>query len=112
MGRTRSQLGISTLFSLEHLWEEFGALDVDDRLTRFETPIVFILGRHDWQVPSVLAARYFERIPAPGKRLVWFEQSAHNPSFEEPELFNRTIVDALKPLTGSEQVSEHASSRR
>jgi hypothetical protein len=48
-------------FSLDHLWEEFRAFDIDERLTRFDVPIVFMLGRHDWQVPAVLAARYFER---------------------------------------------------
>ena len=46
---------------------------------------------------SVLAARYFERIQAPAKRLVWFEQSAHNPPFEEPAHFNRAVVQALRP---------------
>ena len=40
-------------------------LDLDDTLISFETPIVFLLGRHDWQVPSVIAARYFERIHSP-----------------------------------------------
>jgi proline iminopeptidase len=94
------KFGQGNRFSLEHLWDEFRAFDIDDRLTRFHTPIVFILGRHDWQVPAVLAARYFERIQAPYKRLVWFEESAHNPPFEEPQRFNRVVVDALKPLIG------------
>jgi pimeloyl-ACP methyl ester carboxylesterase len=106
------KFGRGNRFSLEHLWEEFSAFDIDDRLTRFETPIVFILGRHDWQVPSVLAARYFERIHAPDKRLVWFEESAHNPPFEEPERFNRAVVDALTPLIRSEQVPEYVSGGR
>ena len=102
------KFGQGNRFSLEHLWGEFRAVDLDDTLIRFETPIVFMLGRHDWQVPSVLAARYFERIDGPFKRLIWFEQSAHNPPFEEPERFNRTLVDALMPLVGLE-VSEHVS---
>lgn len=106
------KFGRGNRFSLEHLWEEFRAFDIDDRLIRFETPIVFILGRHDWQVPSVLAARYFERIHAPDKRLVWFEQSAHNPPFEEPERFNRAVADALTSVMGSEQGPEDVSGGR
>jgi proline iminopeptidase len=106
------RFGQGNRFSLEHLWGEFRALDIDHTLTRFETPIIFMLGRHDWQVPSVLAARYFERIDAPFKRLVWFEGSAHNPPFEEPEVFNRTLVEALQPLVGSESVLEHVPRRR
>jgi pimeloyl-ACP methyl ester carboxylesterase len=106
------RFGKGNRFSLDHLWEEFRAFRIDDRLIRFQTPIVFILGCHDWQVPSVLAARYFERIHAPEKRLVWFEQSAHNPPFEEPERFNRTVVDVLTPLVGSDRVSEYVSGGR
>lgn len=106
------KFGQGNRFSLEHLWDEFRAFDIDDRLTRFEMPIVFMLGRHDWQVPAVLAAEYFERINAPAKRLVWFEQSAHNPPFEEPERFNRAVVEALIPPTGSERVSKYVSSDR
>jgi pimeloyl-ACP methyl ester carboxylesterase len=92
------KFGQGNRFSLEHLWEEFRAFEIDDRLTRFEMPVVFMLGRHDFQVPAILAARYFDRIHAPTKRLVWFEQSAHNPPFEEPERFNRTLVEILKPF--------------
>jgi proline iminopeptidase len=89
---------------LNHLWNEFREFDVDDNLIAFETPVIFLLGRYHGQVPAVLAARYFDRIEAPQKRLIWFEQSAHNPPFEEPDAFNRTLVDVLQPLlngTGS-----------
>ena len=106
------KFGRGNRFSLEHLWDEFRAFDIDDRLTRFDMPIVFMLGRHDWQVPSILAARYFERIDAPAKRLIWFERSAHNPPFEEPARFNRAMVEALRPVIESEQVSAHVSRRR
>jgi pimeloyl-ACP methyl ester carboxylesterase len=106
------RFGQGNRFSLKHLWEEFRTFDIDDRLARFETPIVFMLGRHDWQVPAVLAARYFERIDAPAKRLVWFERSAHNPPFEEPARFNRAVIDALTPFIGSAQASEEVSADR
>jgi pimeloyl-ACP methyl ester carboxylesterase len=99
------RFGRGNRFSLEHLWGEFRQFAFDDRLTRFKMPIVFMLGRHDWQVPAVLAARYFERIDAPAKRLVWFEHSAHNPPFEEPERFNQAVLDALKSLTEPKPMS-------
>jgi proline iminopeptidase len=98
------KFGQGNRFSLNHLWNEFRELDIDDNLIAFETPVIFLLGRYEWQVPAVLAARYFDRIEAPQKRLIWFEQSAHNPPFEEPDAFNRTLVDVLQPLlngTGS-----------
>ena len=64
----------------------------------FAVPVVFILGRYDQVVPSVLAERYFRDVQAPVKRLVWFEQSAHNPSFEEPERFIRLLIDDIRPM--------------
>ena len=106
------KFGQGNRFSLNHLWDEFSAFDIDDRLTRFEMPVVFMLGRHDFQVPAVLAARFFERIDAPAKRLIWFEDSAHNPPFEEPERFNRALVEVLSPMIDPEQVSEPASGAR
>ena len=89
------KFGQGNRFSLEHLWSEFRDFDADDHLSVFRVPVFFLLGRYDWQVPSILAERYFERIDAPVKRLVWFEHSAHNPPFEEPALFTRTLVDLL-----------------
>jgi pimeloyl-ACP methyl ester carboxylesterase len=96
------KFGQGNRFSLRHLWPEFRRFKVDDTLTSFEVPVIFLLGRYDWEVPSVLAARYFEHLHAPDKRLIWFEHSAHNPPFEEPELFNRTLIDVLGPLLSSQ----------
>jgi pimeloyl-ACP methyl ester carboxylesterase len=96
------KFGQGNRFSLRHLWSEFREFKVDDTFTSFETPIIFLLGQYDWEVPSVLAVRYFERLQAPYKRLIWFEHSAHNPPFEEPELFNRTLIDVLGPLLASQ----------
>jgi proline iminopeptidase len=53
-----------------------------------------MLGRYDRQLEAKQAADYFEALSAPAKRLVWFEESAHNISFEEPERF----VEALKAI--------------
>jgi len=93
------KFGQGNRFSLDHLWNEFRAFDADDHFIAFRVPVFFLLGRYDWQVPSILAERYFERIDAPLKRLVWFEHSAHNPPFEEPALFTETPVDLLDSPT-------------
>jgi pimeloyl-ACP methyl ester carboxylesterase len=106
------KFGQGNRFSLRHLWPEFRDFDIDETLSSFETPIIFLLGRYDWEVPSTLAASYFERIQAPHKRLIWFEQSAHNLPFEESHLFNRTLIDALTPLVTSHRRSDDESNRR
>ncbi|HEX9109100.1 MAG TPA: alpha/beta hydrolase, partial [Longimicrobiales bacterium] len=57
----------------------------------------FCLGRHDFEVPAPLAARYFERLDAPRKALVWFENSAHMPNTEEKKKFNALMVETVLP---------------
>ena len=104
--------GQGNQFSLHHLWHEFRAFDVDETLLSFDAPIVFMLGRYDWQVPSVVAARYFERIEAPMKRLVWFEHSAHNPPFEEPTAFNNSVAAILAKAEGPTTGDLHADDDR
>jgi proline iminopeptidase len=85
------KFGQGNRFSLTHLWSELSALDLT-RYRSFAVPVFFLLGRHDWQIPAVLAQAYFETIAAPCKRLVWFEQSAHHPPFEEPRKFAEVMV--------------------
>jgi pimeloyl-ACP methyl ester carboxylesterase len=68
--------------------------------------VFFFLGRHDRHVDANVAASYFEVLEAPFKHLTWFEKSAHNVPFEEPHLFNATVVRELQsigiPLAGDE----------
>jgi proline iminopeptidase len=84
-------------FSIEHLWPELSELDLWSYRS-FMVPVFFLLGRHDWQMPAPVAAKYFDAVDAPCKRLVWFEQSAHHPPFEEPEKFERVLIEQVLPL--------------
>lgn len=90
--------GRGNRFSLEHLWPEFSRLRLVREYTSFRVPVFFLLGRYDWQVPSVVAADYFREIAAPEKHLIWFENSAHNVPFEEPEAFNRVLIEQVAGL--------------
>jgi len=92
------KFGQGNRFSLTRLEGEISRLNLSDRYLSFDVPIFFLLGRYDWHVPAVLAQQYFEKIEAPCKRLVWFEQSAHNPPFEEPEKFNQLLIAEVLPM--------------
>jgi proline iminopeptidase len=59
---------------------------------KFRLPIVLFLGRHDCNTPSTLAADYLDSVDAPMKRLVWFENSAHFPFWEESRRFTDEMV--------------------
>ena len=80
-------------FSTKHLWAEMSRINFTETHLSFEVPMLFLLGRHDRVAPCTLAAAYLERLSAPYKKVVWFGNSAHNPNYEEPETFNRVILE-------------------
>ncbi|HMA81013.1 MAG TPA: alpha/beta hydrolase, partial [Candidatus Binatia bacterium] len=60
-------------------------------------PVFFFIGRHDHQVAAETSAAYFAKLIAPAKELVWFEESAHMPPFEEADKFNAKLVELVAP---------------
>jgi pimeloyl-ACP methyl ester carboxylesterase len=69
---------------------------LSEAVTAVEVPVHFFIGRHDYTTPFELVQAYYEELKAPLKRIVWFEESAHFPFFEEPERFAaemRAVLD-------------------
>lgn len=66
-----------------------------DVITQVEVPVYFFTGRYDYTDPFTLTEQYFAKIHAPAKHMVWFEQSAHFPFYEEPETFARQMHEVL-----------------
>ncbi len=62
-----------------------------DVITQVKIPIYFFTGRYDYTDPFALTEQYFSRINAPEKHIVWFEESAHFPFYEEPAAFARQM---------------------
>lgn len=87
----------SALFSMGHLWDQIGNINLDQTYLSFEVPVFFALGRYDHQTPSELAEAYFNRLSAPDKELFYFENSAHAPPWEEPDRFFDVMVNDIKP---------------
>ena len=56
-----------------------------------DVPVYLTLGRHDFNCVHTLAEEWFEQLDAPEKRLIWFENSAHSPQWEESEKWNITF---------------------
>jgi pimeloyl-ACP methyl ester carboxylesterase len=75
-------------------------LDLRNEVKAIEIPLFFFLGRHDRHVDAELAASYFETLQAPKKVLHWFERSAHNLPFDEPQLFNERVGQAIQSIEG------------
>ncbi|MFA9380233.1 MAG: alpha/beta fold hydrolase [Acetanaerobacterium sp.] len=68
--------------------------------TDYETPVYYILGKDDWQVPSTLAAEYFNSIHAPKKKIFWIEDAGHLTDLDNPVMFNRALEDCIEDLCG------------
>jgi len=66
-----------------NLMEEIVAVDV---------PVFFFHGVHDKQVNYELARQYFDILQAPSKQFFSFENSAHSPAMEEPDMFLEFVI--------------------
>ncbi len=84
------------LASMDLLWEELLTIDLFAQAPALDVPVYFLEGRHDYEAPSSVAARYFDALRAPRKELVWFERSAHFINVEEAEAFNRFFTERLR----------------
>jgi proline iminopeptidase len=81
--------------SLAAMHAELRELDLRRDVPRLDVPVAFLLGRHDRHADARLAAAYLDGLDAPAKHLRWFERSAHNPPFEEPDAFVAAVVSEL-----------------
>jgi pimeloyl-ACP methyl ester carboxylesterase len=63
-----------------------------------KVPLLLILGRHDRNVSSEVAAEWFAKLQAPSKKLIWFERSAHHMTSEEPGKLLLSLVTYARPI--------------
>jgi len=87
-----------TLFSSYSMWAEVSALNLTAAAPSLQVPVFFFLGRHDHVIAPETSSAYFDMLTAPSKRLVWFEESAHEPPFEEPAKFNAAMAKLVRPV--------------
>ena len=84
--------------SLAAMNDELLGLHLSAAVPSIDVPVFFFLGRYDRHADATVAARYLDSLDAPVKRVVWFENSAHNVPFEEPAAFTRSVVDVLRSV--------------
>lgn len=68
------------------------------RVTEVRCPLFLFEGRHDYNANSELARERFEKEQAPAKQFVWFENSGHMPTTEEPGKFLVSLVSFVRPI--------------
>ncbi len=68
-------------------------LDLTADLPKFRTPTLVLTGRYDMNVAPLTAWRMAHTIP--GAKIVFFEQSGHLPSYEEPDRYLEVLEGFL-----------------
>lgn len=85
-------------FSLRLLIEPMQNVNLIKDVPEFKIPVYFCVGRYDYTTPYELVEKYYNQINAPKKELIWFENSAHFPNFEEPEKFAEVMKKIKEQL--------------
>lgn len=83
-------------FSLKALWEEVVDYDLNESAAELAVPVYLTEGRHDQNTPIPIALDWFEKLKAPRKEWIWFEQSAHSPIKNEPEAWGAAVRSIIR----------------
>lgn len=89
-------IGVGQQATMPQVLPQLLGFDARDQI-RFDVPMLQFLGRHDWTTPTPPVERWLERMTAPAKDVVWFENSAHLSMFEEPGKFVVSLVTLALP---------------
>ena len=65
-------------------------------LREVKVPVYFLMGRHDWNLPTSLTLSFAKKLKAPKKEIIWFEKSGHEPLEEEAAKYNRVIAERVR----------------
>jgi pimeloyl-ACP methyl ester carboxylesterase len=82
------------LYSSQFLMDDIFSTDFRS-LKKLSIPVYLILGRHDWNVPSVLAHEWYKNLDAPEKKVFWMENTGHGTLDEDPDHFIRIMNEMI-----------------
>jgi len=92
-----SQIWEGNEFSERYLLPQVLSLDLTN-ISKLDCPLIVFAGRYDVNINSQLAAEWFQKVKAPSKKFVWFENSAHLPMTEEPGKFLLSLLSYARPF--------------
>ncbi|NJN20198.1 MAG: alpha/beta hydrolase [Leptolyngbya sp. RL_3_1] len=93
MDRINGMRGLLDTFSA--LYPQLQEIDFRRDVPELKVPVYMVLGQYEARGRSVLADEWFEKLKAPMKEAIIFEQSSHRPLFEEPEAFAALMIQVL-----------------
>jgi pimeloyl-ACP methyl ester carboxylesterase len=87
-------------FTLPKLLADLMSADFT-KVKKLGCPVLLFAGRYDYTTPSALVKSWFDKVHAPAKRFVWFENSAHMIYEEEPGRFLVHLVEDALPFAAA-----------
>jgi len=91
--------------SLKQMWPEVMQVNIFKTVPAVDCPIYFFVGRFDYNAPGQLTEAYYQKLNAPaGKHLVWFEHSAHDIFYDEPQRLVQQVLAILEAQNGGNYV--------
>lgn len=93
------RLLLRSKYSGKQLWDDMMQINLFEQVKIVDCPVYFFEGKYDIIVSSKLAEKYYNKLIAnKGKKLVWFNNSAHRPHIEEPDKFVEELLKVKSQL--------------
>ncbi|USG63742.1 alpha/beta hydrolase [Brevibacillus ruminantium] len=86
------RLVLGDSFSRNTIMPQTEKTQLCESVPELRVPVYLCMGQYDFMTPSEVAYQYYEKLVAPEKQFIWFEESAHFPHFEEKEKFHALLV--------------------
>jgi pimeloyl-ACP methyl ester carboxylesterase len=93
----RKALDDGSAFTIATLFPQLSDVTFKN-LNSLNVPVIMFIGRHDYTTPFSIADSWMQRLKAPKKVTVWFENSAHLPMIEEPGRVFAALLQYARPL--------------
>jgi pimeloyl-ACP methyl ester carboxylesterase len=81
-------------FSLECLFSSTVMnINLFNDINKLDIPVYFMQGKFDRILGPELLVKFNDKIEAPYKEIIWFENSGHFPNFDEPVNFQNALIE-------------------
>lgn len=80
-------------YSSKRMKEEMLTINFKEQIKVVKIPVYFLAGRFDYITPSSLVEEYYALIESPFKKMIYFENAAHNLHFEDTDRFIRVCSE-------------------
>ncbi len=77
------------------LYPQLAGTDFRTQVPVLDVPVYLVEGRHEAAGRETLAAEWFEKLSAPSKEYLYFDNSGHTPPYDEPGRFAELMDEVL-----------------